>query len=237
MGGKLCTVVQFYAGESYIQCETPEADVLTDDSDVTIEVRVDGKAVSCSVCDFTYKTNKTPMIMTMVPTQATPESELAYRGALRGTTHDLFNYAKIGDEMVEIPDIADILLPDVDPPYHSWRTFNVSTVLGEDNVAGDGSPVFIVDENYGKAGFEWTADTYTLDGTAYQFKVLADVKSISAATGSAKGGHLLTITGNGFLSDTSKITATVNGNACTVEEASLHEIKCRTTESLAATHA
>ena len=175
--------------------------------------------------------------MTMVPTQATPESELAYRGALRGTTHDLFNYAKIGEEMVEIPDIADILLPDVDPPYHSWRTFNVSTVLGEDNVAGDGSPVFIVDENYGKAGFEWTADTYTLDGTAYQFKVLADVKSISAATGSAKGGHLLTITGNGFLSDTSKITATVNGNACTVEEASLHEIKCRTTESLAATHA
>ena len=47
----------------------------------------------------------------------------------------------------------------------------------------------------------------------------------------------MTIQGNGFLSDTSKITATVNGNACTVESATLHEIKCRTTENLAATHA
>ena len=94
----------------------------------------------------------------MVPTQATPESELAYRGVLRGTTHDLFNHAKIAAEMVEIPDIHDILLPDVNPPYNSWGTFNVSTVLGSDNVAGDGDPVFIVDDNYGKAGFEWTAD-------------------------------------------------------------------------------
>ena len=107
------------------------------------------------------------MISTMVPTQATPESELAYRGVLRGTTHDLYNHAKIGDELVEIPDIADILLPEVSVPYNSWSTFNVSTVLGSDNVAGDGNPVLIVDDNYGKAGFDWSADTYTLDGTAY----------------------------------------------------------------------
>ena len=138
---------------------------------------------------------------------------------------------------MEIPDVNDILLPGVSVPYSSSGTFNVSTIIGEDNVSGDGNPVLIADENYGTAGFEWTADTYDLDGTAYKFKIVGDIKSISEATGSAEGGHLITITGNGFLSDTSKIAANVNGNACIVEEASAHEIKCRTSENLTTTHA
>lgn len=137
--------------------------------------------------------------------------------------------------MVEIPNIHDILLPGVGVPYSSSGTFNVSTILGYDNIAGDGDPTFIVDGHYGKSGFEWTADTYSLDGVPYKFKVIADVESIDSSTGSAEGGSLLTITGNGFLTDTSKIEATVNGNACEIESASLHEITCRTSKNEAST--
>ena len=175
------------------------------------------------------------MIDQLVPTQGIAGQEIAYRGVLRGTDHDLFNSAHIALEMVEIPNIHDILLPGVGVPYSSSGTFNVSTILGYDNIAGDGDPTFIVDGHYGKSGFEWTADTYSLDGVPYKFKVIADVESIDSSTGSAEGGSLLTITGNGFLTDTSKIEATVNGNACEIESASLHEITCRTSKNEAST--
>lgn len=58
--------------------------------------------------------------------------------------------------------------------------------------------------------------------------MLADITRISEATGSLEGGHLLTVRGNGFTDDKAKISIDINGNACAVESASLHEIKCRT---------
>ena len=158
-----------------MQCLTPPAVDPANPGKVDILVRVNYKTVSCSSCDFEYKASRTPMIDFMVPAQAIAGSEIAFRGILRGKTHDLYNDGRIGSETVEIPDIHEILLPGVGVPYSATGTFNVSSVLGYDNSHGDGEPVLVVDKHYGKAGFEWTANTYKLDGTAYKFGVVADV--------------------------------------------------------------
>jgi hypothetical protein len=159
--------------------------------------------------------------------------QIGYHGLLRNTEQERFNYAYVGDESVTIHDWD--LEPDVANPYISWGVYNVSAELGDNNEAGFYEPLLIVDNHFGKAGWHWTSDNYKLDGTSYKFQVVGDMTGVSENGGSAEGGHLLTINGNGFSSDTSKVTAEVNGNACEVLSSSRHEITCRTSANAAAT--
>ncbi len=61
-----------------------------------------------------------------------------------------------------------------------------------------------------------------------ELESVASVNSVSPASGSTQGGTMITVAGVGFGSDASLISATINGNPCTVRSANYSHFVCET---------
>lgn len=66
-----------------------------------------------------------------------------------------------------------------------------------------------------------------INPSAKELESVANITSISPASGSVQGGTLIAINGVGFESDDSVISVTIDGNPCTVMSASYSQITCQ----------
>ena len=102
----------------------------------------------------------------------------------------------------------------------------VKVQLGS-NIHGDSNPKFEIG-GIGQADMLWTGASYTLQGEEYFFRTITCVDGISHNQGDALGGLEISITGQSFPSDTSRIRVEIDGSDCEVTSANFSSITCIT---------
>jgi len=108
-----------------------------------------------------------------------------------------------------------------------WWHFDAGKVQLGSNIHGDSNPKFEIG-GIGQGDMLWTGASYTLQGEEYFFRTIASVDSISHNQGDALGGLEISVTGQSFPSDTSRIRVEIDGSDCEVTSASFSSITCIT---------
>ncbi|CAD5115663.1 DgyrCDS4618 [Dimorphilus gyrociliatus] len=139
---------------------------------VTVDIKLNGKSLSCTDCDYQYKDSSTPAVTSVTPLTISSETEIEI----------------VGNNLGSDADLLEILVGDVKCSDPTYSGPNIKCSLPYANIGKNSLKVFI--KGTGRAT---VPSSISLTG-------VGGVTGINPAEGSSAGGLLVTVSGNGFTS-------------------------------------